>query len=558
LFILGAVLLFFSSFIYLQTRERINLVQKDFDSNKQQLSDQIPLESPTDKKLEDTIIKTNPPKVVVNDREREIWCEQRDYEDLSSHPIFSKFNEWSEQFISLQCTDPLSCQDHDPRFVSHLIHKGKKLAQERSTILHKIIRGDPRKALELAFSQELLDFLPPEISEHMEVWETDFVDIVSIHRCFDPLHPNGWISRHAKFSDGRELRAWTYGRRKNLPSAKGISVWGIVLGEDFAVSENDAQVINYSAQSGIVRIAKKDISYETLAERNFVLDRLQPGKRRVKGITSYHYPLIMGSGMTAEKMLEMKYELNSTRVTFQDALNAAMAKNGKLLQIDDADESELLTEYLKNKYEEGNLTLGLTGSGDPVTFLWLGATDNEDTNGTLFDVDQNLTTQTLEINASEGDWKWLSGDPWNSSYAPWMADSTPSDNATKDFAAFDWNHSEGAGSWTDMNENATLPFIIEYDTQMASQQSDLKGIRKILVIPARFLDESTHYLSALGGSNQLITNELGEVILEEYQQDSPTNPLLKMRLMRQWQKLSAFTPETLMVSFNLCLSSPQL
>ena len=47
---------------------------------------------------------------------------------------------------------------------------------------------------------------------------------------------------------------------------KNIAVWGIVLGEDFAVSENDAQVINYSAKSGIIRIAKKDISYDTLAE----------------------------------------------------------------------------------------------------------------------------------------------------------------------------------------------------------------------------------------------------------------------------------------------------
>ena len=347
LFILGAVLIFFGCFIYVQTKERINLIQSDFDSNEKQSSNQTSPSSPSVKKLKEKTITTNLSEVALKDPEREIWCEQRDYEDLSSDPIFSKFNEWGEQFISLQCTDLLSCQDHDPRMVRHLIDKGKEIAQERSTVLRKIIRGDPRKALELAVSQEILDFLPPEISQHMEVWETDFVDIVSIHRCFDPLHPNGWISRHAKFSDGRKLRAWTYGKREKLPSAKGIAVWGIVLGEDFAVSENDAQVINYSAKSGIIRIAKKDISYDTLAERNFVLDQLQPGKRRVKGITSYHYPLIMGSGMSAELMLERKYELNSTRATFQEALNSAMAKNGRLLQIDDSNESSLLTEYLK-------------------------------------------------------------------------------------------------------------------------------------------------------------------------------------------------------------------
>ena len=37
----------------------------------------------------------------------------------------------------------------------------------------------------------------------------------------------------------------------------------------------------------------------------------------------------------------------------------------------------------------------------------------------------------------------VGGDSWNTDYAPWITDSDPTDNATKDFAAFDWNHSGG-------------------------------------------------------------------------------------------------------------------
>ena len=54
--------------------------------------------------------------------------------------------------------------------------------------------------------------------------------------------------------------------------------------------------------------------------------------------------------------------------------------------------------------DEDNVTL--------IPYVWLGATDNDDTNGTVFDEDANLTTQTRIISANEGDWKWLNGASW--------------------------------------------------------------------------------------------------------------------------------------------------
>ena len=53
LFILGAVLIFFGCFIYVQTKERINLIQSDFDSNEKQSSNQTSPSSPSVKKLKE-------------------------------------------------------------------------------------------------------------------------------------------------------------------------------------------------------------------------------------------------------------------------------------------------------------------------------------------------------------------------------------------------------------------------------------------------------------------------------------------------------------------------
>ena len=92
----------------------------------------------------------------------------------------------------------------------------------------------------------------------------------------------------------------------------------------------------------------------------------------------------------------------------------------------------------------------------------------------------------------------------------------------------DWN-TTGA-TWVDINETARLPFVIEKNFNLPSQQTDLQGIRKVLVIPARFVDETTAYTSALGGSNNPLTDELGQNILDELQLDS-TNPSVVKRLI---------------------------
>ena len=227
----------------------------------------------------------------------------------------------------------------------------------------------------------------------------------------------------------------------------------------------------------------------------------------------------MASGMTLDKVLEQKYEINSSRVTFDQALAAAIEKNGSLLRIDDARENQLVANLLIEAFENEDLLEGF--NEDNITknsLIWIGATDNEDINGTRTDTDLNVTVQDVAINASEGNWRWINGTDENISYANWKWGATPPSNNTKDFAAMDWN-TTGA-TWVDINETARLPFVIEKNFNLPSQQTDLQGIRKVLVIPARFVDETTAYTSALGGSNNPLTDELGQNILDELQLDS--------------------------------------
>ena len=364
--------------------------------------------------------------------------------------------------------------------------------------------------------------------------------LLSMHHCFDSEQPGGWIKTVATLSGGQNLRAWTFGKRKRLLTQKGLAVWGISLGNDFAMSENAFRVMEIGTEGGKLFFAQGDVAYKTAQQREFLVTHLRPSTRRVGGIKHLKYPLVMGSGSTIDKILAQKYEINSTKVTFQQAVDAAIERNASLLKIDNANENALITTLLKEAYEEETLFEGLDETNNSKTYVWLGATDNEDINGTRFNTDTNTSVQDVDINATEGDWKWLQGNGESITYHNWKWGSNPADapdNATKDFAAMDWN-ATGA-TWLDINETARLPFIIERDFEIGTQEVDLMGIRKVLVIPARFIDETTAYESALGGSNNPLTNELGESILEELQTDS-YEPITKEKIESAMTEVSEF------------------
>ena len=204
------------------------------------------------------------------------------------------------------------------------------MSKSRAQIFEQIIRGDPRKAIELAIPADTQEKLPLSVRKNLENWESAFVDIQSMHVCFDPKHPVGFIKTLSRFEDGRTLRTWSYGTRKRLTKLKGLAVWGVSMGEDFAMAEQPVQILPKTADSGVLKLGGNDIVYNSLAERRLLVHEIKETERRHAGIVgSVHrlkYPIALASSMSADAILTAKYELNATFVTYEEALSAAMAR----------------------------------------------------------------------------------------------------------------------------------------------------------------------------------------------------------------------------------------
>ena len=121
-------------------------------------------------------------------------------------------------------------------------------------------------------------------------------------------------------------------------------------------------------------------------------------------------------------------------MTWADANRTAFDKKGRIVCIDSSTENNIVYQLLKDAKKFGVLPDGLSA----VQYSWIGATDNEDQNGSFLDKDANQSV-VLEVNATEGDWHWLSGADINaSSYENWIGGNEPA-NANRDFGAMDWS-----------------------------------------------------------------------------------------------------------------------
>ena len=70
--------------------------------------------------------------------EANIWCEVRDYKDLSEEPSIVLFQQWIDDFNKLTCLhnfnseETQECPTHDPRVLTKMIKVGEKLAKEKT------------------------------------------------------------------------------------------------------------------------------------------------------------------------------------------------------------------------------------------------------------------------------------------------------------------------------------------------------------------------------------------------------------------------------------------
>ena len=462
------------------------------------------------------------------------WCEVRDYEDLSSDPVFGSFHQWIEEFESI------ALGAEQTNALRDFIEKGANLSRTRASVLRKIIRGDPQRALSLAIDQSVIGGLPQSVRENLETWQADFVDLDAVHVCFDSRHPTGLIKRWITLPNGKRMRAWGFGKRRKLPTVKNLAVWGISMGEDMAMGETPYRAHQTPNGEKFVQLGHRRLSYEKEYEKNFFIGEIEKAEKEssLKSIT-VRYPMI-ASSTGLSQYIERKYDLNTTLATWSEAVQSANDRNGRLVSIGSLNENRIVWNLLQDA------GYGLSPTNQRVNYAWIGATDNEDQNGSSWNDDTN-TTSILEINATAGDWKWLAEglDVSDSGYSNWVNAVEPN-NTDKDYAAMDFENSEG--NWTDLNGSHRLPFVVEYDSlaEPATLSTSADGYRKVLVIPVRFQDEGYTYQ----GSSAPFVDEFGNVLYPELQKDS-FEPVTQVNLHQAMQDVKDFYLRNSDESFHL-------
>ena len=134
------------------------------------------------------------------------------------------------------------CVDHDPRKVREFLIHGQKIAIRRSKILQKIIRGDPKTALQLAIPYKRSNRLPSLLKNHVEKWESDLSIFKPLMYVLIQTIPRGFIKRVATMQDGRKMRAWVYGKRKKSSYYQKTFDLGDFFNGDIAISDQPLQV----------------------------------------------------------------------------------------------------------------------------------------------------------------------------------------------------------------------------------------------------------------------------------------------------------------------------
>jgi hypothetical protein len=221
---------------------------------------------------------------------------------------------------ALTCAIESNCSTHlhDPRRVAQFMDEGLKLAKHRAKVLTQIIRGDPQVALNLALDEKgPISSLPEPFTEYTEKWVNEFADVEAIHSCYDLNHPKGLIKRWATFDNGERVRAWVYGHRSRLATARGVAVWGIQLGEDIAISDRPYRIVKDKAGNEMsVRIGSQEISFANDFEKNLLVQDLKLAEAsNLSGRRAFSYPMIAGS-LGNTDYYERKYTLVETLATW--------------------------------------------------------------------------------------------------------------------------------------------------------------------------------------------------------------------------------------------------
>lgn len=148
---------------------------------------------------------------------------------------FIEFVSWVEDFAADGVAD---------------IERGAVLAKQRQKRLADLIQSDPERAIELAMPPDLIAVLPPDVRAFAEDHVNGRGRLAVLGAVPEPGHEGEFVSTFRTATlNGKEYRAFTYGRRMGEPTRNNILLHGVsVPSEEFgallAVHESPARVLS--------------------------------------------------------------------------------------------------------------------------------------------------------------------------------------------------------------------------------------------------------------------------------------------------------------------------
>lgn len=149
--------------------------------------------------------------------------------------VFTEFRQWAADYIAAP----------DAAAKSALIPRGKTLAQQRRNLLQGLIVSDPETALALAAPYAIRSAMPPVVGALLEERVSDRGMLGVIAALPQPgqeaaVKP---IRRTAEF-EGKIYNAHVYGGRIRDVTRPGVSLHGVAIEDDMAVSDSPLRVLD--------------------------------------------------------------------------------------------------------------------------------------------------------------------------------------------------------------------------------------------------------------------------------------------------------------------------
>ena len=253
---------------------------------------------------------------------------------MGNHAVFSQFEHWLDLYEKTYCEDKDTFRSTEPRIRKQLLEKGVRLSVARAPILKSLITVDPERALEVAVSHGACKKLPPAVLENMEAWHTEVADFKAVHACYNHNKLKGRIKRWATLSDGRTCEAFVYGDRRYMPTLSNVAISGILIEDKMAVSEKAYRIVKEMPdEKFLIEYAGSQFSVDRDRGLKALDRRIRQADLMALRSGRFQTPLIASSTGGSTNLIDLKYELITTPMTWADADKTAFDKKGRIVCI---------------------------------------------------------------------------------------------------------------------------------------------------------------------------------------------------------------------------------